>query len=197
MGYRIFASDAVHYKTWFLFSTHVTLLVKRTILKQKTRFPLGAHLIVKHFGYTHHGIYAGRGRVIHYSGFAHLFKKHPIEMTSIEKFSHGKNIIVQSYHAPKYKKDAKWCVVCVLECENNYHLIMNNCEHLCTWAITGVESSPQVFKMMGRLTTIGYVSSLMSYMNSMMLTLTTTCFALVLYIKKKLRDKAKCNYRKS
>lgn len=28
-------------------------------------------------------------------------------------------------------------------------------------------------------------------MNSLMLTLTTTCFALVLYIKKKLRDKAK------
>ena len=25
-------------------------------------FPLGAHLIVKHFGYSHHGIYAGRGR---------------------------------------------------------------------------------------------------------------------------------------
>jgi cell wall-associated NlpC family hydrolase len=37
-------------------------------------FPLGAHLIVKHFGYSHHGIYAGRGRVIHYSGFAHIFK---------------------------------------------------------------------------------------------------------------------------
>ena len=54
-----------------------------------------------------------------------------------------------------------------------------------------MESSPQVFRMMNRLTTIGYVSSLMSYMNSMMLTLTTTCFALVLYIKKKLRDKAK------
>ncbi len=44
------------------------------MLKQKTRFPLGAHLIVKHFGYSHHGIYAGRGRVIHYSGFAHLLK---------------------------------------------------------------------------------------------------------------------------
>jgi hypothetical protein len=39
------------------------------------RFYLGAHLIVKHFGYSHHGIYAGRGRVIHYSGFAHIFKK--------------------------------------------------------------------------------------------------------------------------
>ncbi|MDO5543768.1 MAG: lecithin retinol acyltransferase family protein [Acinetobacter sp.] len=161
------------------------------MLKQKTRFPLGTHLIVKHFGYSHHGIYAGRGRVIHYSGFAHLFKKHPIEMTSIEKFSHGKNIIVQSYHAPKYKGRKVVRRMRSRMHENNYHLIMNNCEHLCTWAITGVESSPQVFKMMDRLTTIGYVSSLMSYMNSMMLTLTTTCFALVLYIKKKLRDKAK------
>ena len=75
--------------------------------------------------------------------------------------------------------------------ENSYHLIINNCEHLCTWAITGVESSPQVIRMMNRLTTIGYVSSIMSYMNSMLLTVTTTCFALVLYIKKKLRDKAK------
>jgi hypothetical protein len=45
--------------------------------------------------------------------------------------------------------------------------------------------------MMNRLTTIGYVSSLMSFMSSMMLTVTTTCFALVFYIKKKLREKAK------
>jgi len=75
--------------------------------------------------------------------------------------------------------------------ENNYHLIINNCEHLCSWAITGLESSPQVIKMMNRLTTIGYVSSIMSYMNSLFLTIATTSFALVLYIKKKLRDKAK------
>ncbi|MEG1156211.1 MAG: phosphatidylcholine--retinol O-acyltransferase, partial [Acinetobacter sp.] len=40
------------------------------------------------------------------------------------------------------------------------------------------------------LTTIGYISSMMSFMNSMFLTLTTTSFALALYIKKKLRDKA-------
>ncbi|MFE1650782.1 phosphatidylcholine--retinol O-acyltransferase, partial [Acinetobacter baumannii] len=25
------------------------------------RYPLGAHLIVKHLGYSHHGIYAGIG----------------------------------------------------------------------------------------------------------------------------------------
>jgi hypothetical protein len=41
---------------------------------QKDGFPLGTHLIVKHFGYSHHGIYAGRGRVIHYS-VLHTFSK--------------------------------------------------------------------------------------------------------------------------
>lgn len=159
--------------------------------QQKTRFPLGAHLIVKHFGYSHHGIYAGRGRVIHYSGFAHLFKKRPIEITSLEKFSFGKTIIIQQYHNPKFRGRKVVRRMRSRMHENQYHLIINNCEHLCTWAITGVESSPQVIQMMNRLTTIGYVSSLMSFMNSMLLTLTTTCFALVLYIKKKLRDKAK------
>lgn len=159
--------------------------------QQKTRFPIGTHLIVKHFGYSHHGIYVGRGRVIHYSGFAHLFKKHPIEITSLEKFSFGKSIIIQHYHNPKFTGRKVVRRMRSRMNENNYHLIMNNCEHLCTWAITGVESSPQVIRMMNRLTTIGYVSSLMSYMNSMLLTITTTCFALALYIKKKLRDKAK------
>jgi hypothetical protein len=157
----------------------------------KARYPLGAHLIVKHFGYTHHGIYAGRGRVIHYSGFAHLLKKHPIEITSIEKFGHGKDIHIQSYQMPKYKGRKVVRRMRSRMHENNYHLIINNCEHLCTWAITGVESSPQVIQMMNRLTTIGYVSSIMTYMNGVFLTVTTTCLALVLYIKKKLRDKAK------
>ncbi|HJE53785.1 MULTISPECIES: lecithin retinol acyltransferase family protein [Acinetobacter] len=159
-------------------------------MQQTKRFPIGAHLMVKHFGYTHHGIYAGRGRVIHYSGFAHLFKKRPIEITSIEKFSHGKAIHVQHYDSAKYKGRKVVRRMRSRMHENNYHLIINNCEHLCTWAITGVESSPQVIYMMNRLTTIGYISSMMSFMNSMFLTLTTTSFALALYIKKKLRDKA-------
>jgi len=157
----------------------------------KVPFSIGTHLVVKHLGYTHHGIYAGRGRVIHYSGFAHLFKKHPIEITSLEQFSHGKKIVVRRYPNPKYKGRAVIRRMRSRINENHYDLIINNCEHLCSWAITGIESSPQVIKMMNRLTTIGYVSSIMSYMNSLFLTIATTSFALVLYIKKKLRDKAK------
>lgn len=158
--------------------------------RSKNHVPLGAHLIVKHLGYSHHGIYVGRGRVIHYSGFAHLFKKHPIEITNINQFSHGKKIIIQHYDHPKYKGRKVVRRMRSRMHENNYHLIINNCEHLCTWAITGVESSPQVLFMLNRLTTIGYISSVLSYMNGMLLTITTTCFALVFYIKKKLRDKA-------
>ena len=159
--------------------------------KNLPKYPLGAHLIVKHLGYTHHGIYAGRGRVIHYSGFAHFFKKRPIEMTSIEKFSHGKKITIRHYNQPKYTKRAVVRRMRSRMHENHYHLIINNCEHLCSWAITGVESSPQVVKMMHRLTTIGYISSIMTYMNGLFLTIATTCFALVLYIKLKLKSRAK------
>ena len=160
-------------------------------VRKVKRFPLGSHLIVRHFGYSHHGIYVGKGRVIHYSGFAHLFKKHPIEITSLAKFSHGKKIIIRHYSNPKYKGRTIIKRMRSRMHENNYHLIINNCEHLCSWAITGIESSPQVIKMMNRLTTIGYVSSLMSYLNSVLLAIATTCFALVLYIKKKINDQKK------
>jgi cell wall-associated NlpC family hydrolase len=92
--------------------------------QQKVHYPLGAHLIVKHFGYTHHGIYVGRGRVIHYSGFAHLFKKHPIEITSIENFSHGRKITVNQYQDPKYKGRKVVRRMRSRMHENNYHLII-------------------------------------------------------------------------
>jgi len=161
--------------------------------KNLKKYPLGAHLIVKNFGYSHHGIYAGRGRVIHYSGLAHFIKKKPIEITSLEKFARGKEISIRVYDQPKYKGRSVVRRMRSRMHENSYHLIINNCEHLSSWAITGVESSPQVVKMMNRLTTIGYVSSIMSYMNSLFLTIATTCFALVLYIKMKLRARAKMN----
>ena len=165
------------------------------MLKPHQSLPIGAHLVVKHFGYSHHGIYAGRGRVIHYSGFAHFFKKRPIEVTTLEKFSQGKPIHIQSYPRAKYQGRKVVRRIRSRMHENHYHLIINNCEHLCTWAITGVESSTQVVKMLNRLTTIGYISSIMSIMNSMLLTITTTCLALALYIKKKIRDKAKTTFK--
>lgn len=162
---------------------------------QQNRYPLGAHLIVKNLGYSHHGIYAGQSRVIHYSGLAHFFKKKPIEMTTLEQFSHGRKVIIRHYDQSLYSGAQVVKRMKSRMHENNYHLIMNNCEHLCTWAITGVESSPQVLQMMNRLTAIGYISSAMTYMNSLFITAATTCFALVIYIKVKLRAKAKMPFQ--
>ena len=147
--------------------------------------------MVQHFCYSHHGIYIGNGQVVHYSGFAHLFKKHPIEITSVKTFAQGKNIRIRHYHEPIYKDFQVVHRIKSRMHENRYDLIINNCEHLCTWAITGVQSSPQVVKMMHRLTTLGYASSVLSFMNSLWLALTTTCFALLLYIRKKLKQKSK------
>lgn len=59
----------------------------------KVPFSIGTHLVVKHLGYTHHGIYAGRGRVIHYSGFAHLFKSIPLKLRALSNFLMAKKLL--------------------------------------------------------------------------------------------------------
>ena len=106
--------------------------------QQKKPFHIGAHLVVKHFAYSHHGIYIGRGRVIHYSGFAHFFKKRPIETTTLAEFCHGKKIDVVHYQNSKYSGRKVVRRMRSRMKENLYHLIMNNCEHLCTFVNSSV-----------------------------------------------------------
>src|SRR5262245_27208170 len=48
---------------------------------------LGAHLTTRRFGYVHHGIYVGGGKVIHYAGFSLGLIAGPIEVTSLVSFS--------------------------------------------------------------------------------------------------------------
>src|SRR5262245_59687729 len=46
--------------------------------------PLAAHLVTPRALYTHHGIYVGNGRVIHYAGLAHGLRRGPVEEVSLE-----------------------------------------------------------------------------------------------------------------
>lgn len=46
----------------------------------------GSHIKVNRLGYTHHGIYIGNGQVVHYSGFAQMFMKGEIAVTTLEDF---------------------------------------------------------------------------------------------------------------
>ena len=51
-------------------------------------FPIGAHLITPRCGYTHHGIYIGSGRVVHYAGLSRAaLTRRPVEEVSLTDFA--------------------------------------------------------------------------------------------------------------
>jgi len=52
--------------------------------------PIGAHLITTRRGYTHHGIYAGHGSVLHYAGLARNFRPGPVEEVPLGRFANGR-----------------------------------------------------------------------------------------------------------
>ncbi|AGW90945.1 MULTISPECIES: lecithin retinol acyltransferase family protein [Cupriavidus] len=104
----------------------------------------GAHLISERDGYTHHGIYVGGGQVIHYGGFDHSAKRRPIEYIALRAFAAGKAIKIQA------EPDAAYAGIEVVQRaksrlgEDQYQFLTNNCEHFCTWCVTGVRRSEQV-----------------------------------------------------
>ena len=54
--------------------------------------PLGAHLTTSRRGYTHHGLYVGDGRVVHYSGLSGFWQCGPVEEVSLAGFSAGREV---------------------------------------------------------------------------------------------------------
>src|SRR6266481_7729976 len=53
---------------------------------------LGTHLVASRRGYTHHGIYVGRGMVVHYAGLSGLLRSGPVEEVTIRRFSMGRAV---------------------------------------------------------------------------------------------------------
>ena len=105
---------------------------------------LGSHILTSRIGYTHHGIYAGDGLVIHYSGLSDGLSAGPVEETSLESFLNGQELSVRRYKSPKYVGEAVVMRARSRIGEDNYDLQANNCEHLCSWAVMGKSHSQQV-----------------------------------------------------
>ncbi|MGO4330993.1 lecithin retinol acyltransferase family protein [Cupriavidus sp. 2TAF22] len=107
---------------------------------------IGAHLITERDGYTHHGIYAGEGQVIHYGGFDRSAKRRPIEYIRLRGFAAGKGVSIQA------DPDAIYAGTEVVERarsrlgEDRYQVLTNNCEHFCTWCVSGAGRSEQVYR---------------------------------------------------
>jgi hypothetical protein len=103
----------------------------------------GMHLIVYRRGYTHHGIYLGDGRVVHYAGRV----KYPhglIEEISLAEFSEGRALRAEKWRAGCFNGNEIVRRARSRLGERRYDLLRNNCEHFCNWCRLGENRSFQV-----------------------------------------------------
>lgn len=117
---------------------------EEVISSRDSKFKLGDHLIVSRGLYTHHGIYAGSNRVIHYSGFSEGFTSGPVIYDTIEIFARGSEISIRDYSSTRFEGQEIVDRATRRLGENEYDLHSNNCEDFCSWAITGKARSEQV-----------------------------------------------------
>jgi hypothetical protein len=101
----------------------------------------GDHIRVSRGVYSHHGVYAGDGIVIHYSG--REAGSATIRRDALEVFAQGGTVEVIKY-ASCFRVNE---VIRRAESrigENGYSLFGNNCEHFARWCKTGEHTSEQV-----------------------------------------------------
>ena len=105
----------------------------------------GDHIFVRRKGllYSHHGIYAGEGTVIHFKG-AEKEKKDPVvRKTDIENFLNGGKLKRRDYKKRLPCAETLRIARAHLSKEG-YSLAFYNCEHFATYCATGKKKSAQV-----------------------------------------------------
>jgi lecithin:retinol acyltransferase len=124
--------------------------------------PLGAHLATPRLGYTHHGIYAGNGRVIHYPGFKRLFCRGRVEEVSLDEFAQGRALRVIGWQSPKFSGAERAERARSRLGEESYRFWSNNCEHFAHWCVFGTSHSAQVELQRMVFLALGFALSLFS-----------------------------------
>jgi len=105
--------------------------------------PLAAHVVSSRTGYTHHGIYVGDGKVVHYAGLSRGWRHGPVEEVSLTEFSRGRPVRVRPHLKSPFD-----CSDVVARArsrlgEDRYRILSNNCEHFCEWCVCGESRSAQ------------------------------------------------------
>lgn len=94
----------------------------------------GDHIYIQNLGYTHHGIYIGNNRVIHYTKG---YDEQPVVQTdSLDNFG-PKSCLFKKASSANYTRDEIISRAYSKLGENGYNLIFNNCEHFVRWCRTG------------------------------------------------------------
>jgi Lecithin retinol acyltransferase len=135
--------------------------------------PLASHLVTARKLYSHHGIYTGNGRVIHYGGTNHGLRRRSVEDISLEHFAHGRSIRVRHDRPRFYPREVLARARSRLG-ERSYRIWTNNCEHLCEWCLHGASRSNQVERFLAGarsfacalLGTLGLVAGAPSFADS-------------------------------
>ncbi len=101
------------------------------------QFQPGDHLVVSRSLYTHHGVYAGDGWVVH-KDFG------PVRLESLATFGDGHKVRV----CPLKEGDFPAATILARAVsrlgEDRYDLLADNCEHFVRWCRNGKADSPQV-----------------------------------------------------
>lgn len=106
--------------------------------------PLAAHLTTPRGLYTHHGLYVGQGRVIHYAGLARGLRRGPVEEISLEQFARGRGVWVDGRRCARFDPEQAITRARARLGEDRYRVLSNNCEHFCEWCLHGQSRSRQV-----------------------------------------------------
>ena len=113
-------------------------------MKYLADLTLGCQLVTSRRGFTHHGIYAGDGQVVHYSGLARAWRRGPVELVSLEDFADGRDVWIEPTPRARYAGVPAVARALSRLGEDRYRIATNNCEHFCAWCLDGVGRSPQV-----------------------------------------------------
>ena len=105
---------------------------------------VGTHLTSPRWGYVHHGLYAGNGRVIHYAGFNRAWRCGKVEEVTLAQFTRGRELQVQPSPAPRFGGPVAIERARSRLGEDRYRFWSNNCEHFVAWCLTGTSRSAQV-----------------------------------------------------
>jgi hypothetical protein len=104
---------------------------------------LGSHLVTPRLGFTHHGIYVGCDRVVHYSALVRGLHGGPVEEVALARFTQGHTLWVRPgtarFDCGEVIRRARSRIG-----EKRYHLLSNNCEHFCEWCLRDEHRSEQV-----------------------------------------------------
>ena len=95
-------------------------------------------------GYTHHGIYVGDGKVVHYGALMFNVIRRPVEEVSLAAFAEGRPVFVVAHCESGFDAGEAIRRARSRLGEKQYRLLSNNCEHFVEWCLHDIHRSFQV-----------------------------------------------------